>query len=71
VELTPESFQGCSQIKTLHLNGNPIKSFSGTTFMHMKRLGKIIMTRQNESCWSSEGKSDLYKFPSIIVKKTT
>lgn len=53
-KLTADDFKSCTQIKTLMLTGNPIQSFSGSTFMHLRKLGKVIMSRSNESCWSSE-----------------
>jgi len=52
--LTKDDFQSCSQIKNLHLEGNPITSFNGEVFVHLKKLGKVTLSKGNETCWQSE-----------------
>lgn len=54
VELSAEDFKSCSQIKTLVLKNNPIQRFSGTTFIHMKKIGRIILSKNTASCWTTD-----------------
>lgn len=54
VELSAEDFKSCSQIKTLILKNNPIQRFSGTTFLHMKKIGRIILSKNTASCWTTD-----------------
>ena len=36
------------------MKNNPIQRFSGTTFLHMKKIGRIILSKNTASCWTTD-----------------
>lgn len=52
--ISSDAFKSCSQIQTLRITGNPLRSIAGDSFMHMKRLGRVIMSKPDTGCWSTE-----------------
>lgn len=64
-ELKKEDFESCLHIKHLILKGNPISTFDPSIFMKMRRLEKLYMDYNDESCWSTQ---DLLKFVAAASK---
>lgn len=59
--LKASDFASCRQIRVLNIAGNPLSSLDIDAFKNIKKLSKLVVSKDFHSCWGINDVSDLMK----------